>query len=194
MLAVGETLVAEALLDTFFVCDLNACSGACCIEGESGAPLEAEETETLEKIWPLVRPFIPPDGIKAIEGRGTWLVDSDGDYVTPLVKGKHCAYTVFRENGTAACGIEDAWKAGKISFKKPVSCHLYPVRLKEGSPFLRVEYHRWKICKAACLNGEKLQLPLFRFLKDALIRRFGKKWYAELELVHRERSRIRKKT
>lgn len=191
MIAIQDCLVSENLLDVHFVCDLTACKGACCVEGESGAPLDQDEVTVLEKIWPKIRPFIPAAGIEAVEKQGTWVVDSDGDRVTPLVKGKHCAYTIFDADGTAKCGIEKAWKAGKVNFRKPVSCHLYPVRLKDDSPFLKVEYNTWKICKPACACGERLQVPLFRFLKDALIRRFGKKWFAELERFDRERRKRR---
>ncbi len=190
MIAIRDTLVSEELLDKHFVCDLSACKGACCVEGESGAPLDQDELELLEEVWPKVKPYLPAEGIKAVEKQGFYVVDSDGDYVTPLVKGKHCAYTIFEKDGTAKCGIEKAWKDGKISFRKPVSCHLYPVRLKQGSPFIKVEYHTWKICKPACVCGEQLKVSVFHFLKEALVRRFGKSWYQELELVNRERQKL----
>lgn len=189
MIAIRDTLVSEELLDKQFVCDLTACKGACCVEGESGAPLDQDELDLLEENWPKVKPYLPVDGVKAIEKQGFYVIDSDGDRVTPLVKGKHCAYTIFEKDGTAKCGIEKAWKEGKSSFRKPVSCHLYPVRLKEGSPFIKVEYHSWKICKPACACGEKLKVSVFQFLKEALVRRFGKAWYDELALVDRERSK-----
>lgn len=188
MIAIQETLVAEALFDKHFVCDLKACKGACCVEGESGAPLDAEETELLDELWPGIRPFIPTEGRAAIEKQGKWVIDSDGDQVTPLVRDKHCAYTVFEKDGSAHCGIEKAWKAGKIPFRKPISCHLYPVRLKENLPYTRVEYHRWKICSPACACGKELKVSIFRFLKDALIRRFGKAWYREGERIERLRA------
>jgi hypothetical protein len=182
MIAIGETLVSEELLEKKFVCDLNACKGACCVEGESGAPLEDKEVLILEEIYEKVKPYIPADGIKAIEKQGKHVIDSDGERVTPLVKGKHCAYTYF-ENGMALCAIEKAHKEGKIDFKKPVSCHLYPVRIDKTNMYDSVKYERWSICKAACVNGEKLQVPVYRFVKEALIRKYGKKWYAELERV-----------
>ena len=180
MIAVGDTLVSENLIEKNFVCDLNACKGACCVQGESGAPLEEGETEILDRIYNKVKPYIPADGIKAIEKQGKYEIDSDGDVVTPLVKGKHCAYTYF-ENGFAKCAIEKAFKDGKTNFQKPVSCHLYPVRVEKTKVYSSVNYHKWEICKPACKLGAELKVPVFKFVKDALIRKFGKKWFAELE-------------
>jgi hypothetical protein len=182
MIAIGETLVSEELLEKKFVCDLNACKGACCVQGESGAPLEDKEVEILEAIYEKVKPYIPADGIKAIEKQGTHVIDTDRERVTPLVKGKHCAYTYF-ENGMALCAIEKAWKDGKVEFRKPISCHLYPVRVDNTKMYDAVKYERWSICKPACKLGESLQVPVYRFVKDALVRKYGKKWYAELEQV-----------
>lgn len=180
MIAIGETLVSEDLLEKKFVCNLNACKGACCVEGESGAPLEEKELEILEKIYEKVKPYIPADGIKAIEKQGKYIIDSDGEQVTPLVKGKHCAYTCF-EDGIAQCSIEKAYNEGKINFKKPLSCHLYPVRIQKTKIYNAVNYERWNICSPACRLGEQLQVPVYRFVKDALVRKYGKKWYTELE-------------
>jgi len=180
MIAVGNSLVSEDLLEKKFVCDLNACKGACCVEGESGAPLEEGEDEILDRIYNKVKPYIPADGIKAIEKQGKYVIDSDGDVVTPLVKGKHCAYTFF-ENGFAKCAIEKAYNEGKVDWRKPVSCHLYPVRVEKTKVYDSVNYHKWNICKPACKLGDELKVPVYKFVKDALIRKFGKKWYGELE-------------
>lgn len=180
MIAVGETLISEDLIEKKFVCDLNACKGACCVEGESGAPLEETEPEILDRIYTKVKPYIPADGIEAIEKQGRHVIDSDGDRVTPLVKGKHCAYTYF-EGGQAKCAIEKAFKEGKTDFQKPVSCHLYPVRVEKTKVYDSVNYHRWAICKPACKLGEDLKVPVYRFVKDGLIRKFGAAWYAEME-------------
>ena len=190
MIAVGDTLISENLLEKKFVCDLNACKGACCVEGESGAPLAEDEIDIMEEIYEKVKPYIPADGIKAIEKQGKYVIDSDNDVVTPLVKGKHCAYTYF-EKGTALCAIEKAYKEGKISFKKPISCHLYPVRIEKTKVYDSVNYHKWNICKAACVNGAKLEVPVFRFVKEALIRKYGTKWYAELEEVADAREKLK---
>jgi hypothetical protein len=181
MIAVGMHLVSEDILEKKFVCDLNACKGACCVEGDSGAPLSDEEAGIIEDNWEKIKPFIPKDGIEAIEKEGNFMIDSDGDVVTPLVDGSHCAYTVFTKEGIASCGIELAWKAGEINFRKPISCHLYPIRITKLKDCDALNYNQWDICKPACVCGEKLQVPVYKFLKDALIRKFGEDWYAELE-------------
>ena len=181
MIEIGKTLVSDDVVAKQFVCDLNACKGACCVHGDSGAPLEDEETEILEKIYDDIKPYLTKEGQEAIKKQGHWLIDSDGDKVTPLVDGnKECAYTIF-ENGMALCGIEKAWKDGKSKFRKPISCHLYPVRITKYKQFDAVNYDKWDICKPACACGEKLQVPVYRFVKDALIRKYGKEWYGELE-------------
>jgi hypothetical protein len=178
------TLISEDLFEKRFVCDLNACKGACCVEGSSGAPLEADEAELIKQLWPKIKPFIPEPGQQAVAEFGTSVVDEDGDLVTPLVDGvRECAFTVF-ENGIALCGIEKAWKAGKIPFRKPISCHLYPIRVARLKFHDGLNYHRWPICKPACTSGAKLDVPVFRFLKDALVRAYGQVWYDELEVVY----------
>jgi hypothetical protein len=186
MIEIGRTMIATALLDQKFVCDLTACKGACCIHGDSGAPLEQAETEILEAIYPAVKPYMVPAGIAAVEEQGKWVIDSDGDYVTPLVGGdKECAYVYFDDKGTALCAIEKAWKEGKIDYQKPVSCHLYPVRITSYKRFDAVNYDEWEICAPACACGDKLQVPVYRFVKTALIRKYGEDWYAQLEEADR---------
>jgi len=178
------TLISEDLFEKRFVCDLNACKGACCVEGESGAPLEPEEDALLRALWPKIRPYIPEKGQRAIDAHGVSEVDDDGDLVTTLVEGRgECAFTVF-ENGIALCGIEKAWKDGAVDFRKPISCHLYPIRIAKLKFHEGLNYHRWPICKPACECGAKLDVPVFRFLKDALTRKYGAEWYAELEAIH----------
>jgi hypothetical protein len=181
MIEIGKTLVSDDLVEKQFVCDLNACKGVCCVAGESGAPLEEGEAEILEQIYPLVEPYLNDKGKKAIKKQGKWVIDSDGDRVTPLVgPEKECAYTIF-ENGMALCGIEKAYRDGKVEWAKPVSCHLYPVRITEHKKFTAVNYEKWDICKPACACGEKLQVPVYKFVKTALVRKFGEEWYAALE-------------
>jgi len=181
MISIANTLVSDDLLEKRFVCDLAACKGACCVQGDSGAPLEDAETKQLEEIFSIVKPYMTPEGVKAVEKQGTWVIDSDGDKVTPLVNGdKECAYTGF-QNGTAYCTIEKAWKEGKVKFRKPVSCHLYPVRISKYKTFDAVNYETWAICKAACACGDKLDVPVYKFVKDALIVKFGEGWYKQLE-------------
>lgn len=182
-----NTLISEDLFEKRFVCDLNACKGACCVAGESGAPLEKDEAEQLKKLWPKIKPYIPEKGQRAIDEHGVSEVDSDGDLVTTLVEGrKECAFTVFDEKGIALCGVEKAWKDGRIPFRKPISCHLYPIRIERIGERDGLNYHKWNLCKPACTCGAKLDVPVFRFLKDALIRKYGKQWFAELEVIHAE--------
>lgn len=183
MFQLGKTIVSEDIIEKEFVCNLGACKGACCIEGEAGAPVTEEEVAILKKIYPKVKPFLRPEGIAAIEAQGTHVLSEREELETPLVNGAECAYVTFTENGTASCGIEDAHNAGEISFKKPISCHLYPVRVQDYSEFAAVNYHKWPICNDACTMGKELKVPVYKFVKDALIRRFGTHWYAELEKV-----------
>ena len=184
MLVIGNTLISDELITERFVCHIEACKAACCVEGDAGAPLLEKEAEILEEIYPSVAPFLSEKGRASIEAQGTWVKDkNDGEKCTPLVQGRECAYALWDGSGSLHCGIEKAWEAGAVSFRKPSSCHLYPVRVKEHKEFTAVNYHRWQICQPACALGSKLGIPVFRFLKDALINRFGKDWYAELEVL-----------
>ena len=188
MLQFKNTIISEDVIKKQFVCDLNKCKGACCVEGESGAPLEEDELAILDEIYPDVEPFLTEDGKEAIKKFGKYMIDVDGDHVTPLVGDElECAYTIF-EKGIAKCGIEKAYEQGKVSFRKPISCHLYPIRiskLKSGKEALN--YHQWETCSDACVFGKQLQVPVYKFLKDSLIRKYGKQWYRQLEIVLEER-------
>ena len=146
LLAVGEILVSKDLIEEAFVCDLTRCKGACCVKGDVGAPLEPEEKEILEEIYPKVAPYLPEKGRRAIADQGTHVRDITGSDSTPLVNGKECAFTVFDEKGIASCGIEKAWEAGEIDFQKPISCHLYPIRVNSFRQFEALNYDRWDIC------------------------------------------------
>ena len=181
MFQIDKTLISEELISKSFVCNLSACKGACCIEGQAGAPLEEEEIKILENDFEAIKPFLSDEGLEAIENQGKFIKTKDGELETPLVKNKECAYVVFNPNGTNSCGIENAYKAKKINWKKPISCHLYPVRVKNYSEFSAVNYHEWRICGSACNHGDDLKIPIYKFVKEALIRKFGQKWYAELE-------------
>lgn len=182
MIEIDRVLLTDDLLDEMFVCDIAACKGACCVEGESGAPLEEEEAQLLKNIFPKLKPFLRKEGLRSIEKQGCYITDSDGDLVTPLIKGKECAYTVFETDGTATCGIEKAWKNGAVSFQKPISCHLYPARIiKLSNGTEAINYHRWKICKSACTLGKKTQTKVYEFLVNALIRKYGKAWFKKLQ-------------
>ncbi|MFO8146230.1 MAG: DUF3109 family protein [Bacteroidota bacterium] len=181
MFQIGKTIVSEEIVQKDFLCNLSACKGACCIAGDAGAPLEEKETKILEEIYPLVKPFLRKKGIEAIERQGTSVIGEDGEFETPLVDGADCAYVTFDNRGTALCGIEEAYNQGEIKWKKPVSCHLYPVRVQDYSEFAAVNYHQWEICDDACTLGKELQVPVYKFVKEALIRKFGEDWFMELE-------------
>ena len=183
MFQLGKTIISEDIIKKDFVCNLSACKGACCIDGDAGAPLDKQEVEILETIYPKVKPFLRPEGVKAIEDQGTSIVTAFGDLETPLINGADCAYVIFDDKNTALCGIEEAFNQGEIDWKKPVSCHLYPIRVKDYSEFSAVNYDQWEICDDACTLGKELQVPVYKFVKQALIRKFGKDWYDELEKV-----------
>ncbi len=188
MLQIKNTIVSEDLIEKEFVCNLSACKGVCCVAGDAGAPLELSEKIILEQIYDKVKPFLNDKGVAAIEEQGLYTINDTGDVETPLVSGKECAYTIF-EDGKASCGIEKAYNQGAVDWKKPISCHLYPVRIQEYSSFSAVNYNRWSICDDACSLGESLSVPVYRFVKDALLRKFGKEWYAELELFVENKSK-----
>ena len=183
MFSIDNTLVSEALLKEEFTCDLERCKGACCVEGEAGAPLSVAETRELKKHLPELLPFLNEKGKAVITAQGTHVSPKEGVYETPLVNGAECAYTVFDAQGKAQCGIENANKAGATKMQKPISCHLYPVRVTEYSEFTAVNYHQWNICSPACTLGAALKQPVYRFTKQALIRKFGKAWYSTLEKI-----------
>jgi len=180
MLEIGNTLVSLELITSNFICDLAACRGACCVTGDSGAPLEPDEVIKLEEIFPALRPFLREESVHTIEEVGTSVTDVEMDTVTPLNNGKECAYTVFEE-GIARCAIEKAFMKGVVDFRKPVSCYLYPIRIKKYKRFEAVNYDRWEICCPATVLGDKLQLPVYRFVKDALIRHYGGEWFNLLD-------------
>jgi len=180
MIAIDNTINSDDLAKVCFVCDLLKCKGACCVEGDAGAPLEEEEISELDDALDYIKPFMRQDGIDAVEKMGVFDFDSGGHYVTPLINGAECVFVVFTEDGTAACAIEKAWEAGKSRFRKPVSCHLYPVRISRYTDFDAVNYHQWNICQHALELGKKLNVPMYIFLKVALIRKYGEKWYKKL--------------
>ncbi|NND11560.1 MAG: DUF3109 family protein [Flavobacteriaceae bacterium] len=181
MFQLGKTIVSEDIIQRDFVCNLSACKGACCIKGDAGAPLAKDEVQILKEIYSKVKPFLRKEGVQAIIEQGTSIVTKLGELETPLVNDKECVYVTFDDKGIAQCGIEEAYNKGKISFKKPISCHLYPVRVKDYSQFSAVNYHKWEICDDACSLGKELQVPVYKFVKEALIRKFGQDWYDQLE-------------
>ena len=186
MFQLGKTIVSEDLIEKDFVCNLSKCKGECCVSGVAGAPLEKSEVYLLQEIYPKVKSFLRKEGISAIEQQGTSIKTNLGELETPLVNNSECAYLIFNENKIASCGIEEAYNTGVINWKKPISCHLYPVRVKAYSEFAAVNYHKWDICDDACSLGNELKVPVYKFVKEALIRKFGTNWYLELEKVAQE--------
>ena len=182
MIAIDKTLISEDIFDKKFVCDLNACRGACCVAGDSGAPLDKDELEILDSVLPAVKPYMTAKGLRAVSKQGTYVVDSDGDFTTTLVSdGAECAFVYFDETKTAKCAIEKAYYEGKIAWKKPISCHLYPIRISKYRGYDAVNYNKWDVCKPACECGKKLDVPVYKFLKEPLIRKYGKDWFRQLE-------------
>lgn len=181
MIQIDDKLISEDLFEEEFVCNLSKCKGACCVEGDIGAPLEKEEAAILDSIYEKIKPYLTADGIEAIEQKGTWEIDpSDGDYVTPMVGNRDCVYVTFDDNGITKCGIEKAYEDGAIDWQKPISCHLYPIRVQQYSSFEALNYHEWHICSDACALGKELQVPVYKFLKTPLIRKYGETFYQTL--------------
>lgn len=198
MFQVGNTIVSEAILDNEFACNLSACKGACCVDGDSGAPLEEIEVDILKQNYSKIKPYLSTRGQEAINSQGLFVTNDEGGLETPLIGGADCAYAVRGRNKTVHCGIEEAYNQGDIDWKKPISCHLYPIRVTNYTDFSAINYHKWGICDSACHLGRELQLPIYKFVKQALIRKFGHKWYSQLEEVAKKRhiqtpdSRIKK--
>lgn len=186
MLQIQDTLVSLDLLEQFFCCDIDKCLGECCIEGDAGAPITEEEKATIERILPEIIDDLLPAARDEIERNGVSYIDEEGDLVTSIVDGRNCVFSCYGKNGMCLCAIEKAWREGRIDFMKPVSCHLYPVRIDEYPTFTAVNYHRWKICKCAETLGRVKGLRAYEFLKGPLIRRFGEDWYHELKMTARE--------
>ncbi|WP_423126474.1 DUF3109 family protein [Gaoshiqia sp. Z1-71] len=187
MLEIGKTIVSFDVLEEHFLCDLIKCKGSCCVEGESGAPLTQEEALTIEKDYPVIEPYMTPEGKTVVELQGTSMIDSDGDLVTPLVNNQECAFTFKDEHGITKCAIEKAFLEGKTDFRKPVSCHLFPIRITEYKRFDAINYQELDICKPGRDCGKGQKLPLFQFLKEPLIRKYGKDWYEQLSYAAEER-------
>ena len=185
MLQIGNKIVSLELFENYFVCHLEKCKGMCCVFGDAGAPLEEKETKILEEEIDRIKPFLRKEGLEAIDEKGTWEFDGDGDKVTPLMGHDDCAYSVL-DNGIARCGIEIAYQSDAVDFRKPISCHLYPIRLSKIGNNIALNYHKWDVCKPARKLGREYDMPVFRFLKEPLIRVFGMEFYNEMETAYNE--------
>ena len=181
MIPIGDTLISQDLTERYFCCDLQQCKGACCIEGDAGAPLEKGEFEILRKILPAVWDDLSPEAKKVINRQGVGYIDPENDIVTSIVDGKNCVFTCYDASGICKCAIEKACREGRTDFMKPVSCRLYPVRVKRYKDYQAVNYHRYKTCRNAEANGEQKRILLYQFLREPLIFKFGEEWYHALD-------------
>jgi hypothetical protein len=186
LIEIQDKIVSTQIFDRKFVCDLNACKGACCVQGDAGAPLTVEEISILEDELEKIKPFMRMEGLQAVEKNGVFYVDQENEFGTTLVNEKECAFVFFDEKGIAKCSIEKANQEGITDFIKPISCHLYPIRVKQFKDFTAINYNEWDICEPACQCGSALDVPVFRFLRAPIIRGFGQHFFDELEVVEAE--------
>ena len=187
MIRIGNTLISDDVISEFFVCHIEKCKGACCVEGDLGAPLEEEELSLLKQNYEQIEPYLMEEGKAAIREQGYFIKDFEGDYSTPTIDGRECAYAFYNESGILKCGIEQAFHDGKTNWQKPISCHLYPIRISKNTTNVAVNYDSWSICNDACILGRELSVPVYEFLKEPLIRRFGEAWYSQLEAYAKEK-------
>lgn len=184
MIQIDDKVIGFEIFTRRFVCDIAKCKGECCYEGDSGAPLTDEETCVLDEIYPAVEPYLNDVERAEIAKQGKWVVDADGDKVTPIINGRECVYTSRDSDGTWKCAIEEAYNDGKIDFKKPISCHLYPIRVTHYKQFDALNFHEWGACCQPALElGKKLGVPVYKFLKEPIVRAWGEDFYAELEKI-----------
>lgn len=180
MIQIKDTLISEDVFETCFVCDLGKCKGMCCVEGDAGAPLTHEEYEAIKDVLPEIWDDLLPKARELIEKQGIAYIDDDGELVTSIIKGRECVFTYFDADGVCRCAIDNAFREGKISVQKPISCHLYPIRLRKYDDFTALNYDRWSVCRPALRLGKKTGIKLYQFLKEPLIRKFGEEWYQEV--------------
>ena len=180
MIQIKDTLISEDIFETCFVCDLGKCKGMCCVEGDAGAPLTHEEYEAIKDVLPEIWDDLSPKARELIEKQGIAYIDDDGELVTSIIKGRECVFTYFDADGVCRCAIDNAFREGKISVQKPISCHLYPIRLHKYDEFTALNYDRWSVCRPALRLGKKTGIKLYQFLKEPLIRKFGEEWYQEV--------------
>ena len=181
MIIVEDAIISDDIVEKQFICNIEKCKGACCIEGDLGAPLEMDELAVFEEIYEKVKPYLSKEGIAEIEEQGVYVKDFEGDFSTPTIGDKECAYAVYDKENVLQCGIEQAYNDGLISYRKPMSCYLYPIRVKKFGRNESLNYDKWDICSDACSLGEKLGVPIYKFLKDPLIQKYGEGWYEKLE-------------
>ncbi|MEM9326517.1 MAG: DUF3109 family protein [Bacteroidota bacterium] len=187
MLIVDKVVVSSDVIKETFVCDLQRCKGACCVEGDMGAPLAEEELDLVDSVVEVVKPYLAKEAIEVLDGEGGYVLDEDGDYSTTTINGRECAFAYYDEQQVLKCSIEKAHQEGKTDFQKPVSCHLYPIRVQRLAGHDALNYERWHICSPACDLGQELKVPVYKFLKGALTRKYGSTWYQKLESAVQQR-------
>jgi hypothetical protein len=196
MIAIGNKLVSDELIEEQFVCDLAKCKGGCCVDGDAGAPLEEGEKKKIDQVFNAVKPYLNERSLKEIETQGRYVYDKEFGWVTPAIDGGVCVYAIRDQLGIVKCGIEQAYNDGKVTWKKPISCHLFPVRIKKSSDG-KTEYVNYEpretLCKPACRLGKKLKVPVYQFLKESLIRKYGKAFYNALDAVAKDYFKIASK-
>lgn len=181
MIEIDDILISDQVVEEQFVCDLTKCKGGCCVDGDAGAPLENEELKELNKVYDAVLPYLSEECKIILETEGKYVYDKEFGWVTPTISNGMCAYGIVDKNGVVKCGIEQAYNDGKISWKKPISCHLFPIRIKKTKRSELVNYEpREDLCSAACTLGKKLKMPVYQFLKEPIIRKFGEDFYEAL--------------
>lgn len=184
MIAIDNVLISDDVIEAKFVCDLHKCKGGCCEDGDAGAPLEKEEKKFLDENFDTIKPYLSREGLKEIERQGKYLYDREFGWVTPTIDGKICAYGYRDAQGIIKCGIEQAYNDGKLGWKKPISCHLYPIKVSSRKEYTNMNYEpRDVLCKPACALGKKLKMPVYQFLKEAIVRKFGEEFYTVLHQV-----------
>lgn len=182
MVIIDNVLVSEELLAEQFVCDLSKCKGGCCVEGDCGAPLTQAEAHAIEDAYPVLRDLLAPRARQLVEAEGAYTFDDEFGLVTPVLEEGICAYGFYDENGIVKCAIEQKFREGELPFNKPVSCHLFPIRVTENGDFIALNYEpRPGLCKPACKLGKSLKVPVYRFLRDPIVRRFGTDFYEALD-------------
>jgi hypothetical protein len=193
VIAIDKVLVSDEIVEEQFVCDLNKCKGGCCEDGDAGAPLEKSELSELHNLYGQIAPYLTPEGIAAINSQGRYVYDQEFGFVTPTIGGKMCAYGIRDDKGIIKCGIEQAFNDGRINWKKPISCHLFPIRIKKTRSYEALNYEpRETLCSAACVLGRQLKVPVYQFLKEPLIRKYGEEFYGVLQQVANDYFEARK--
>lgn len=184
LIVIDNVLISDDVIEAKFVCDLHKCKGGCCEDGDAGAPLEKDELKMLDEHFDVIKPYLTRDGLNEIERQGKYIYDREFGWVTPTVNGKICAYGIRDEHGIIKCGIEQAYYDRKLTWKKPISCHLYPIKFTKSKEYIHLNYEpREVMCKPACALGKKLKMPVYQFLKDALVRKFSKDFFETLHQI-----------